>query len=59
VGRAPSELADKDCFAGEEVVERHCALPKSADERMLRNAVEKTVRDEGYEVDATALVQAL
>jgi hypothetical protein len=44
--------------AGEEVVQRHCALPKSADERTLRNAVEKTVRDEGYEVDATPLVQA-
>ena len=43
--------------AGEEVIQRHCALPKSADERTLRSAVEKTVRDEGYEVDETALVQ--
>ena len=44
--------------AGEEVIQRHCALPKSVDERTLRSAVEKTVRDEGYEVDETALVQA-
>jgi hypothetical protein len=37
--------------AGEEVIQRHCALPKSADEATLRTAVAKAVVDEGYEID--------
>ena len=36
---------------GEEVVRRHCQAPKDADEQSLRSAVQKTVQDEGYELD--------
>ena len=43
--------------AGEEVIRRHCALPKDADDRTLRAAVEKTVADEGYEIDPSALIR--
>ena len=43
--------------AGEEVIRRHCALPKDADEKTLRSAVEKTVADEGYELDPGGLVR--
>lgn len=42
--------------SGEEVIQRHCALPKDADEQTLRRAIEKAVADEGYEVDPTSLV---
>ncbi len=35
---------------GEEVLRRHCNLPKDADDQTLRAAAEKTVQDEGYEV---------
>jgi len=35
---------------GEEVIRRHCDIPKNADEQALRAAAEKTVRDEGYEL---------
>ena len=35
--------------SGEEVIRRHCPLPKDADELKLRSVVEKTVQDEGYE----------
>ena len=37
---------------GEEVIRRHCDLPRSADERTLRSAAQKVVEDEGYEPDA-------
>jgi hypothetical protein len=40
---------------GEEVVRRHCELPKDADEQTLRAAAQKTVQDEGYELDATPI----
>jgi hypothetical protein len=43
--------------AGEEVIRRHCALPKDVDEKTLRSAVEKTVADEGYELDPSGLVR--
>jgi hypothetical protein len=36
---------------GEEVLRRHCDLPRNADEAALRSAAEKTVRDEGYEAE--------
>ena len=36
---------------GEEVVRRHCDAPKSADDQTLRSAAQKTVADEGYEMD--------
>ena len=43
--------------AGEEVIRRHCVLPKSADEQTLRTAIEKAVADEGYEMDPGSLVR--
>lgn len=43
--------------AGEEVIRRRCDLPKDADEQTLRKAVEKTVRDEGYEWDSASFVR--
>jgi len=36
--------------SGEEVLRRHCNLPKAADDQTLRAAAEKTVQDEGYQV---------
>ena len=41
--------------SGEEVLRRHCDLPKNADEQALRAAAEKTVRDEGYEIAPATL----
>lgn len=43
--------------SGEEVIQRRCTLPKSADEQTLRKAIEKTVTDEGYEFDPNSLVR--
>ena len=42
---------------GEEVIRRHCALPKSADEATLRTAVDKAVVDEGYEIDPVNVIR--
>ena len=39
--------------SGEEVIRRHCSIPKNSDEQTLRSAVQKTVQDEGYEPDPT------
>jgi len=36
--------------AGEEVIRRHCSLPRDADDNALRSAAQKTVQDEGYEL---------
>jgi hypothetical protein len=41
--------------SGEEVIRRHCNIPKNADEQTLRSAVEKTVQDEGYEPDPSKI----
>ena len=41
--------------AGEEVLRRHCNLPKTADETALRSAAQETLKDEGYDVDATSI----
>ena len=38
--------------SGEEVIRRHCDLPREADENALRSAAQKTVQDEGYELDS-------
>jgi len=43
--------------AGEEVIQRHCALPQSADEQTLRTAIAKAVVEEGYELDPASLVR--
>jgi hypothetical protein len=40
---------------GEEVIRRHCDLPKNADQKDLRIAAEKTLHEEGYELDAAAI----
>lgn len=41
--------------AGEEAIRRHADLPKSADDDSLRSAAETLVKDEGYELDGTAI----
>jgi hypothetical protein len=41
--------------SGEEVIRRHCKLPKDADEKALGAAAQKTVQEEGYEVDPASL----
>ena len=41
--------------SGEEVIRRYCAAPKSTGEETLRSSVQKTVQDEGYEVDTSQI----
>ena len=36
---------------GEEVIRRHCKLPRDSDQETLRSAVQKVVTDEGFEAD--------
>jgi hypothetical protein len=36
---------------GEEVIRRHCKLPRDSEEQALRAAVQKVVTDEGFEAD--------
>jgi hypothetical protein len=38
---------------GEEVIRRHIDLPKTADDQALRAAALETVKDEGYDFDAS------
>jgi hypothetical protein len=40
---------------GEEVIRRHCELPKNADDQTLRLVVQKAVEDEGYEPNPTSV----
>jgi hypothetical protein len=40
---------------GEEVIRRHCDVPKNADDQTLRSAVQKAVADQGYETDPTSV----
>ena len=40
---------------GEEVIRRHCKVPKDADDQTLRSLVKKTVQEEGYEPDVTTI----
>ena len=40
---------------GEEVIRRHCKVPKDADDQTLRSVVKKTVEEEGYEPDVAEL----
>ena len=42
--------------SGEEVIRRHCDVPKDADEKSLRAAVQKTLQDEGYEADPARIL---
>ena len=41
--------------SGEEVIRRHCDLPPDAGEQALQQAAQKTLRDEGYEVDGVPI----
>lgn len=41
--------------SGEEVIRRHCSLPKGADDQALRAAAEKAVQEEGYEPDLSRI----
>jgi hypothetical protein len=41
--------------SGDEVVRRHVKLPSNADEAALRATALDTVRDEGYEADASII----
>jgi hypothetical protein len=41
---------------GEEVIRRHCKLPKDSDEQSLRAAAQRVVQDEGYELDVAELL---
>jgi hypothetical protein len=43
--------------AGEEVIRRHCDLPQNADEGTLRSAAQKTVQDEGYELNGNITIR--
>ena len=38
---------------GEEVIRRHCKLPRNADDQALRSAAQQTLTDEGYQPDGT------
>ena len=42
--------------SGEEVIRRHCQVPKDADEPSLRSAAQKTLQDEGYEPEPAQIV---
>ena len=42
-------------ISGEEVIRRHCSLPKNADEKALRSAALETLRDEGYDGEVARL----
>ncbi|HEY2393960.1 MAG TPA: hypothetical protein VGK22_22490 [Candidatus Angelobacter sp.] len=42
--------------AGEEVIRRYCDLPQTASEAELRAAAQKTLTDEGYELDGGAII---
>ncbi len=42
-------------ISGEEVIRRHCSLPKNADQQALQSAAQQTLRDEGYESEAAAV----
>lgn len=45
--------------AGEEVVRRHCDLPRNADEATLRTVAQKTVADEGYDTAPSSMILRL
>ena len=43
--------------AGEEVIQRHCNLSRSVDERTLHTEIQKAVANEGYEIDPESVVR--
>ena len=42
--------------SGEEVIRRHCKLPRDAEEHFLRAAAQQMAQDEGYELYAADIV---
>jgi len=40
---------------GEEVIRRHCDVAKNAEDQTLRSAIQKTVEDEGYELEPSSV----
>ena len=42
--------------SGDEVLRRYCTLPKNAPEQDLRSAAEKTIHDDGYELDSGQII---
>lgn len=42
--------------SGEEVIRRHCNLPKDADEQTVCAAAQQVVQDEEYELDVAELL---
>jgi len=40
---------------GEEVVRRYCDLPQNAEQQAIRAAVQKTLKDEGYEAEGVEI----
>lgn len=42
--------------SGEEVIRRHCKLPRDADEQKLRAVAQQVVQDEGYEPGAAEML---
>ena len=43
---------------GEEVIRRHCDLPRNTDENSLQQAAKKTLADEGFEPAEAVLQRA-
>ncbi len=41
--------------SGDEVMRRHCNIPKGATEPQLRAAAQQTVSDDGYVIDPAAI----
>lgn len=37
--------------SGEEVIRRHCKMPRDASEQSILSAAQKTVQDEGYDAE--------
>lgn len=41
--------------SGEEVIRRHCKMPRDASEQSILSAARKTVQDEGYDADPAGI----
>lgn len=44
---------------GEEVIRRYCDLPRTADQRTLEQAAQKTLQDEGYQSGEAISIQRI
>lgn len=43
--------------SGAEVIRRYCDMGKNADDASLRAAAQKTIKDDGYELDCPISIQ--